>query len=192
MRRIAVIGTSCSGKTTLARQLADHFHIPHTQLDELYWLPNWTEREAPDFLEKVDQVTSQESWVIDGNYSVSRDLIWGRADTVIWLNYEFAIVFLRALRRTLHRAWTREELFSGNFESFRLSFFSRDSILLWVIQSWRRVRKRYRALFDTRPFDGLQMLEFTHPIWTNQWLEALRDSGPADDEPGTPQPDRIS
>jgi hypothetical protein len=79
---------------------------------------------------------------------------------VIWLNYAFAVVFWRAVIRTLRRALTQEEIFSGNRESLRMAFFSRDSILWWVLTTFHRRRKHHRMLFDRRTSPQLAYLEF--------------------------------
>jgi hypothetical protein len=72
------------------------------------------------------------------------------ADTAIWLRLPFRVVFTRLLRRTVTRAWRKEELWNGNRESFRMSFASRDSILLWGVTNWRpHVGKMERVLAET-------------------------------------------
>ena len=131
MARVVVIGTSCAGKTTFARSLARMLGFPHIELDALHWQPNWIERPDDEFCALAAAALAQNSWVTDGNYV--RDLVWSRATTVIWLNYAFPVVLWRAVARTLRRALTGEELFSGNRESLRTAFFSRDSILWWVL-----------------------------------------------------------
>ena len=50
----------------------------------------------------------------------------------------------RLLRRTIRRIATQEELWdTGNRESLRGAFFSRDSILLWALKTHRRNRQRF-------------------------------------------------
>jgi adenylate kinase family enzyme len=160
MTRVVVIGTSCVGKTTFARSFAEALCFPHVELDALYWQPCWVPRSPDEFRELVAKELSQDCWVIDGNYSVVRDLGWSRATTVIWLNYAFAVVFWRAVMRTLRRALTQEEIFSGNRESLRMAFFSRDSILWWVLTTFHRRRKHHRMLFNRRTSPQLAYLEF--------------------------------
>jgi adenylate kinase family enzyme len=127
-------------------------------------------------------------WVVDGNYSMLRDLVWGRADTVVWLDYAFPVVMARLLWRTLRRAATREELWSGNRESWRLSFFSRDSILWWGITTYRRRRRAYPAQLELPEHAHLQVVHLRSPREADAWLAALGlptistiDEGPSDD-----------
>ena len=173
MDRVAVIGTSCSGKTTFARQLADITGFPLADLDQLYWGPHWTPRATNDFERDVTSFVSQERWVIAGNYSMARPLIWPQADTIVWLNYPFRIVWTRALRRTIGRSWNREELFNGNRESWRMSLFSRDSILLWVMKSYRPVRREYGEVLAQPEFAHLEKIVFSHPDQAERWLMEL-------------------
>lgn len=150
LMRVAVVGTSCAGKSTLARALAAEIDVPHFELDASYWGPDWTPVDPEEFRRRVDDLTSQPCWVCDGNYSMVREFVWTRADTIVWLNYSFPLVFARALRRTIKRCISKTPLFSGNQESFRMSFLSRDSILLWVLRThW--VRRREYAMNFTEP-----------------------------------------
>ncbi|HZR41011.1 MAG TPA: hypothetical protein VFB12_12885, partial [Ktedonobacteraceae bacterium] len=117
LRRIVVVGTSGSGKSTLARQLGKLLSIPAVEMDALFWGPHWTPAPLSVLRERVMQALSGDAWVVDGNYSNVRDLTWGCADTVVWLDYSLWVVMTRLLRRTLTRGIAREELWSGNRES---------------------------------------------------------------------------
>ena len=173
MQRIIVIGTSCSGKTTLARRLAAKLDIPHIELGRLFWLPEWEQRRKDEFRALVKKAVTAERWVSCGNFSEVRDILWNRATHVVWLNYSFPVVFYRALYRTVSRAITKEELFSGNRESFRQSFLSRDSILWWVLKTFRRRRREYRRFFDERIYPGIELIELCHPRDAEQLLTNL-------------------
>ncbi len=146
MDRIAVIGTSCSGKTTLARKLSQILQIRHIELDTLFWKKNWQIQERKIFREKVTRVVKQDCWVIDGNFSIVRDIVWKRADTIIWINYPFAVIFLQALVRSIRRIMTKEQLFADNVESFTQTFFSKNSILYWIIISHWDYKRTYTHL----------------------------------------------
>ncbi|HXF51054.1 MAG TPA: hypothetical protein VNM43_05175, partial [Dehalococcoidia bacterium] len=90
-----------------------------------------------------------DGWVCDGNYGVVRPLVLAQADTVVWLRLPFPLVYFRLWRRTVTRAWRRDLLWGTNRESWRQSFLSRDSILLWGITHWRaHVRGVSRDLRD--------------------------------------------
>jgi len=147
MLRVSVVGTSCSGKTTMARQIAARCHIRHIELDAVHWQPNWTPLERDQFRSVVALAAAGDQWVIDGNYSAVRDIVWERATDVVWLNLPFAVVLWRAIKRTGRRTLTGEELWAGNRETLRNVLFSRDSIVWWVIQTHQRRTRQYAQLF---------------------------------------------
>src|SRR5438128_780842 len=108
-RRITVIGTSGAGKTTMSQRLAAILGLAHIELDALHWQPNWTESTRDDLRRRVGNALDAEAWVVDGNYTHLHDLVWARADTVVWLDYSFPVVFGRVLARSLRRGWRQEE-----------------------------------------------------------------------------------
>ena len=111
--------------------------------------------------------------MIDGNYSRVRDIVWARGTTIIWLNYPFRVVLWRALYRTVKRAVTQEELFSGNRESFRKSFLSQESILLWVVSSYRRLRRNYRRILYNGDYPHLQVIELRGPDQAEKLIASI-------------------
>jgi energy-coupling factor transporter ATP-binding protein EcfA2 len=169
--RITVVGTSGSGKTTFARQLAGILNRQHIELDTLYWGPSWTPR--PEFASRVESAISGDSWVLDGNYGSVRNLVWSRSSAIVWLNYPFRIVISRALVRTVRRLLTREVLFAGNVESFRISFLSLNGIPAWVLRTYWRRRREYPLLLSQEEFGHLELLEIRTPAKAVDILRAV-------------------
>lgn len=157
--RFVVVGTSGSGKTTFAKALAAKLEVPRIELDALHWLPDWVEREPGDFRALVAQAIEPERWVVDGNYSVVRDILWPRATDIVWLNFGQATVYTRVLARTLRRSLTRERLWAGNTESLRRAFLTRDSILLWALNTYGRNRVKCARLREDPAFGHLRWHE---------------------------------
>ncbi len=157
--RFIVVGTSGSGKSTFAKALASKLQSPWIELDALHWMPNWVERDGSEFRALVARATEGERWVVDGNYSVARDVLWPRATDIVWLNYSRTTVFSRILRRTLRRCLTKETLWAGNTESLRKAFFSRESILLWAFTTYGKNRKKYSRLRGDAAYTHLRWHE---------------------------------
>lgn len=173
LQRIVIIGSSGSGKTTLAQQLGERLGIPHVELDALHWEANWVEASTEVFRERVTLALSGHAWVVDGNYSKARDITWPLADTVIWLDYSLPLILGRLLRRTFGRAFSRQDLWSGNRETLSKAFFSRDSILWWAITTYKRRRIEFPELFQRSEFAHLNLLHFRSPRATAEWLATL-------------------
>ncbi|MBK6317402.1 MAG: (d)CMP kinase [Dehalococcoidia bacterium] len=139
-RRIAVYGPSGSGKSTLSRQLGETLGLPVLELDSVFHAyPNWVDLDREAFREKVGAYLAEhrDGWVLDGNYSHVRDLVLAEADTVIWLRLPFHTVYRALAWRTVSRSFQGSELWNGNRESLRQTFFSRESMLVWGIAAWR-------------------------------------------------------
>lgn len=172
--RIIVVGTSCAGKSTFARRLAAHTGLAYVELDALYWGQAWQPKPPAEFRRLVSEATAPDAWIADGNYGVVRDLLWSRAQMVIWLNYTYPRVLWQALGRTLRRCLSRAPLWHGNRESVRRSFFTRQSILVWVATTFHRRQHELSALRGDSRFSHLQWIEFTRPADATRWLAGLR------------------
>jgi adenylate kinase family enzyme len=142
-RHIVVYGPTGSGKSTLAAQIAQRIGVPHIELDAIFWKPDWVESSPEEFRTNVvaalDKCT--DGWVCDGNYSQARDLILPLTDTVVWWRPPFWVAFLRLLKRTIARAWDGKLMWGTNRETWRQSFFSRNSIILYQVTHWRKYGK---------------------------------------------------
>jgi adenylate kinase family enzyme len=174
MRRISVVGSSGSGKSTFARQLTAKLGVPHVELDGLFWDPGWTPVADATFRARVDAATAGDAWVADGNYARVRDIVLARADTVVWLDLPLGTCLGRILKRTARRARTGEELWSGNRESWR-RHLTRDSLVWWLVTSYRRKRREYEARFfgPQREFPHLDVHRFRTAAEAEAWLDAL-------------------
>lgn len=168
-----VVGTSGSGKTALARRLADRLGYPYVELDALHWNPNWTGTPPEEFRARVAQAVAGEAWVVDGNYAGVRDIVWVRADTIVWLDYPLPVILWRLLRRTVRRVLTRQELWAGNRENLRL-MFSRDSIFLWALQTYQTNRRTYAAVSGDPAHAHLTIVRLRSPHACAAWLSRAR------------------
>jgi adenylate kinase family enzyme len=173
-RRIAVIGTSGSGKTTFSRRVAAAIGAPHVELDSLFHGPNWTPAERDVFRARVSDAIAAPAWVTDGNYSSHlRDLIWPAADLVVWLDYPFRIVIWRLFKRTMRRGIRREVLWNGNRESLRSHFFSRESLFLWAKNTHWKHRRDWVAYFNSPEMAGARIIRLRRPRAAEVWLAEL-------------------
>ncbi|WP_425068960.1 hypothetical protein [Reyranella sp.] len=144
MRRVAVFGTTGSGKSWLAERLAERAGLRVVELDALFWGRDWQPAPVDLFRHRVERETRDDGWIVVGNYGQVRDLVWRPADTLVWLDLPLPVVMSRLLRRTVKRAVTREELWgTGNRETLSNAFLSRNSILLYALKTHRRNRERF-------------------------------------------------
>lgn len=147
------MGGSCVGKTTVSRRLAAVLGVPHVELDALHHEPSWQEASAEVFQERVRAAfaAAPGGWVADGNYrSKLGSLVLDGADTVVILEPPFHVTLGRALRRTITRTITREELWNGNREQFK-HFFTPYWIPWWVLRTHRHYAREVPARVGEHP-----------------------------------------
>ena len=174
-KRINVVGVTGSGKSTLTRQLAQLKQIPHYEMDRLFWLPNWQEVSDDLFAEKLAQVVAEPEWVLDGNYKRTTPLKWSRAEVVVWIDLPFLLTFMRLFGRCVDRAWSKKELWpgTGNRETFRKMFFSRDSILVWLLKTYRSSCKFYTSAMQNESYAHITFIHLQSSKSVTQFLESL-------------------
>jgi adenylate kinase family enzyme len=178
-KHIVIVGSTSSGKSTLAERLAARLHANFVELDALHWEPNWQEAPLEVFRERVSQALQAPAWVVAGNYHTVRDLIWPRAEAVIWLDYSFARVFWQLTRRTFTRWWTQELLWGKVREPLWVHFklWSDESLFHWLFKTYWRRKREYPLLFSLPENQHLTVLHFSDPKETANWLETIETTG---------------
>jgi len=172
-RRINVTGVTGSGKTTLARQLAQQLHYPHVELDALHWGPNWTPVSDELFRQLTADALSGDAWTVDGNYTKVRDIVVARIDTLVFLDYPLPLVLWRLLRRTTRRVVGRELLWNNNRERL-WNQLSRDSLFLWALKTYRRRKRTYAAVRTDPQWAHLIFVHLRSPHMTKVWLSNIQ------------------
>jgi len=173
--RIVVIGTTSSGKSTLAEQLARRFDLNFIELDALYWEPDWQGAPLEVFRARVGAATQAEQWVVAGNYHVVHDLVWPKAEAVIWLDYSLWRIFWQLIRRTISRWWRQELLWGTNRENLWRHFmlWSPESLVHWLFKTYWQRKREYPMLLSQPEYRHLKLIRFAHPKETDQWLQNL-------------------
>ena len=173
MKKVNVIGTTGSGKSTFSKELADKLACPYFQMDELFWKPSWGESTDEEFIPKIEEVVLGESWVLDGNYSRTNNIKWEAVDVVVWIDYSYLRTFFQLLKRTIVRAISKKELWpnTGNRESIRKSFFSKTSILIWFFRGYPKNKARYAKLQYLSDFENVRFVRLCSPKETRDFIK---------------------
>ena len=173
--RFVVVGTTSSGKSTFAGRLADRLQLEFVELDALHWEPHW--REAPDevFRSRVQTAIRGERWAVAGNYHQVRDLVWPRAQAIVWLDFPLPRLVWQLTNRTARRLLTRELLWGNNVERFwaHLKLWSDESLFHWLFKTYWRRKREYPALFAEPRNSHLTVVHLTSPHEAEAWLAQL-------------------
>jgi len=175
-KRIVIVGTTSSGKSTLAQRLATQFGHDFIDLDSLHWEPDWKEAPLDVFRKRVERATQGEKWIIAGNYHAVRDLVWTKAEAVIWLDYSMWRIFWQLTRRTFSRWWNRELLWGTNYENLwtHLKVWSDESLFHWFFKTYWRRKREYPLLLGAPEHRNLRSIHFKHPREVEEWLNRFQ------------------
>ncbi len=174
-KRILIIGTAGSGKSTLARSLSNFFQINEIELDEINWLPNWENRQTSDkegFIKDVALKISTESWVATGGYLSVRDLLWSRANIIIWLDLPYLTVLKRVVLRSLKRAFSKNETFIGCKENW-WDLLKWDRPIRWAMYSFFERRKSFEKMAKDEKYNHAKIFRCQNVKMVNDCVEKL-------------------
>lgn len=146
MKRVLVIGSGGSGKSTFAAMLGKQRGIPVIHLDALYWQPGWVEPAKPDWQARVETLCQGEQWVMDGNYSGTLAGRLRACDTVVFLDMPRLLCLWRAVWRGLrYRGQVRPDMAEGCPEQWPSLEFLR-----WIWNYPEQSRPKVMALLETQ------------------------------------------
>jgi adenylate kinase family enzyme len=174
--KINIVGSSGCGKSTLQKKLSSALNLHGLELDALNHLPNWTPCPKEEFLNKVAAFVNEnaeQGWVVDGDYGTTVDLLQHHSNVLLWLDYNIFVILPRLFWRTVRRFIFQEELWNGNKESFVTNFCSKDSLFVYVIQSYWRRRRNINKQFIQNKETPMQVVRLRSPRHTELFVEKL-------------------
>ena len=174
-QRINVIGTSGSGKSFFSQQLSSLLGVSHIEIDAIFWGPNWYWPSDEEFFHKLKQELKLESWILDGNYTRTIPIKWEAVKIVIWIDYSFPRTLFQSVRRAIIRAWSKKELWpgTGNRESFKKSFFSKDSIILWSVKNYWKNKRKYESMMLKKEYGHIEFVRLRSPKESSIYINSL-------------------
>jgi adenylate kinase family enzyme len=172
VRRVNVKGTSGSGKSTFALELAQRLDVPYVELDALHHGPNWSEPTAEEFRARVREAmaAAPDGWVIDGNYEAKLgETLVGAADTIVWLDLPLLVKVRRLLRRTHERIRDDVELWGGNKERWLHVLWGWDALFWWMVRGHFRHRRTWPRRFGGDP----RFIRLRSAAEAREWLNGV-------------------
>jgi adenylate kinase family enzyme len=175
--RIMVVGTSGSGKTTMARRLDQAIGAPHIELDAINWQPGWvalTDTDPAEFVRRVEQAAAAPAWITCGSYTQAWPVLLPRADGVVWLDYPRHVIMRRVIVRSVARALSGRELWpgTGNTEQFR-RWLEPEHPIRWAWDTFHERRRRYAERLAEVAASGKPVHRLTRPGQAESLFRAL-------------------
>ncbi|MFI8234922.1 adenylate kinase [Streptomyces sp. NPDC085900] len=181
MRKIALFGPPATGKSTLARWLSAELGLPHTDLDDLLFTPMGA-LPLPEFRRQAGEITQQDAWIVEGNFSKLADVVWHRADVLVWLDFPLPLILYRIVRRSLRQLTGREDSPQAHRLTWGKAFFNRRSLLRTAIRKYRNNRPRYAKQVAETAALGVEVVRLRSPHEIRRWKADVR-KGPAESHP---------
>lgn len=178
MRKIALFGPPATGKTTLAKWLSVELGYPHTDLDDLLFTPDGP-LPLPEFRRQAGEITRHDAWIVEGNFSKLADVVWHRADVLVWLDFPLPLIVYRIVRRSLYQLTGHEDSPQARRLTWSKAFFHRRSLLRTAIRKYRTNRPRYALQVAETADRGVQVVRLRNPREVRRWMTELRN-GPAE------------
>lgn len=178
MQRLVLVGASGSGKTTLGRWVARHLGLPFTDLDDVFWRPGWQRAPLDVFRADVDRLTSTSHWVVAGNYSSVQDLVWPRADTLVWLDLPLPLTLWRTTVRVLRQARTAESICNGNRQTVSALVFGKGPLLWYTLKTVPQRCRQWPQVLGATEHAHLPVAQLATPAAVTRCLARALRAGP--------------
>ena len=166
-QRICVIGTTSTGKSTLAQRLAAALDAPYVEMDALFWKPNWVSAPDEEFIPALRAATAGDAWVTAGNYRrQAGEAVWPRAQLMVWLDLPLHLVLWRVIRRSWQRSQRKEVLWGTNTETFwkHLKLWDQsESLIAFAVATHRSRRDRYTAMLTDPQWSHIRFVRLCTP-----------------------------
>ena len=158
MSRIAILGNTAGGKSTLARHLSKTRNLPHIEIDAIYWLPDWTTVPSDIYERDHDTAIEQDAWIIDGGGDLQSIVKRAdRATELILLDFPLWVHFWRAAERQM--AWANGTLEHPPGGGQEMPPTDRLFEIIWnVDKDWMPV---LRGLCDEHEQNGKRVVRLT-------------------------------
>ena len=173
-KRTIIFGSTGVGKTTMVKHISEEFSLPIIDIDSLRREAGKTATPEETFSQLVTESVNSDTWIIDGSYTSVQDIIWPRAEAIVWLDFSFWVSLSRLIKRSLYRVFIRkksERPVKGRYQPPS----ERASNYLRAIFTSNQRRKRYFAALHNSKNKHLHIVRLSSPDDVTTWLDLLKN-----------------
>ena len=172
-KRTIVFGSTGVGKTTMVKHIAEEFDLPVIDVDSLRREAGRSNSPEETFVRLTTESVKGDTWVIDGSYTSVQDIVWPRADAIVWLDFSFWVFLSRLIKRSLYRMFIRkksEKPIKGRNQPAR----ERAWTYLRAIFTGTQRRERYFATIYGSKNAHLHIIRLASPEEVQRWLDLIK------------------
>jgi adenylate kinase family enzyme len=173
-KRAIVFGSTGMGKTTLVKQIADDFSLPVIDIDSLRREAGKSASVEETFSRLVSESIKGDTWIIDGSYTSVQDIVWTRAEAIIWMDFSFWVFLSRLAKRSLYRIFVRkksEKPIKGRYQPAG----ERTSNYLRAILTGKQRQRHYFATLYSSEYTHLHIIRLSSPEEATNWINLLKN-----------------
>ena len=173
-KRTIVFGSTGIGKTTMVKQIAEEFSLPVIDIDSLRREAGKSDSPEETFSQLVSESVKGDTWIIDGSYTSVQEIVWPRAEAIVWLDFSFWVFLSRLIKRSLYRIFIRkksEKPIKGRYQPTG----ERASNYLHVIFTRKQRQKQYFAALYNSKYTHLHIIRLSSPEDVTIWFDLLKN-----------------
>lgn len=172
-KRTIVFGSTGVGKTTMVKRISEDFSLPGICMDSLRRDSGRSDSPEETFSRLVAENIKDDTWIMDGSYACVQDIVWPRADAIVWLDYPFWISISRLVQRCLYRIFIRkssEKPIKARNQPARERTWT---YLRAILTGRKRCQQYFAALYNSNNAH-LHIIRLFSPQDAELWLDLLK------------------